>query len=138
LAGVLLLGGIALAGCKREAPEQALRDTIAAMQAAAEARDTDALFEPIAEDFAASEGMDRQAFRRYVTVMSLRNARVSVSLGPIDVKLFGDRATADFTAAVSGGAGLLPENAQVYDVSTGWRLADGEWRLISAKWTPKL
>lgn len=127
-----------LGGCAREAPEQALRDTIAAMQAAAEARDTDALFEPIAEDFAASEGMDRQGFRRYVTVMSLRNARVSVSLGPIDVKLFGDRATADFTAAVSGGAGLLPENAQVYDVSTGWRMADGEWQLISAKWTPKL
>src|SRR5688572_29200772 len=43
-AGALLLAVVALAGCKREAPEQALRDTIAAMQAAAEARDTDALF----------------------------------------------------------------------------------------------
>ena len=28
--------------------------------------------------------------------------------------------------------------AQVYDVDTGWRLEDGEWRLITAKWTPRL
>ena len=128
----------ALPGCHREPPEQALRKTIAGMQAAAEAGDTDTLFAPIADDFAGSEGMDRQAFRRYVTLMRLRNARVTVTLGPIDVKLIGDRATAGFTAALSGGAGFLPSNAQVFDVSTGWRLEGRDWKLISARWTPKL
>ena len=128
----------ALPGCKHEPPEQALRNTIATMQAAAESGDTDALFGPIAQDFSGSEVMDRQAFRRYVTLMRLRNARVSVTLGPIDVKLLGDRATADFSAAISGGAGLLPENAQVYEVQTGWRMDGGKWALISARWQPKL
>ncbi|MEO6104050.1 MAG: nuclear transport factor 2 family protein [Pseudoxanthomonas sp.] len=123
-----------LAGCRHEPPEQALRKTIATMQSAAEAGDTDALFAPIADDFSGSEAMDRQAFRRYVTVLRLRNAKVSVTLGPIDVKLFGDRASADFTAALSGGAGLLPERARVYWVSTGWRLEGSEWKLISARW----
>jgi hypothetical protein len=127
-----------LAGCRREPPEQALRATIASMQAAAEAGDTDALFKPIAEDFSGSEGMDRQAFRRYVMVMRLRNAQVTVALGPIDARLIGDRATARFTAAISGGAGFLPERAQVYQVDTGWRLEGGDWKLISAKWAPKL
>jgi hypothetical protein len=33
---------------------------------------------------------------------------------------------------------LLPSRVQVYDVDTGWRLDDGEWKLISAKWKPQL
>jgi hypothetical protein len=127
------------AGCSREPPEAALRATIASMQLAAEEHDTDALFEPIAEDFAGSEGMDRTAFRRYVTLVGMRHKALGVSLGPLDVKLYGDRATVRFTAAVTGGAGgLLPQQAQVYDVDTGWRLEDGDWKLISAKWTEKL
>lgn len=125
-------------GCRHEPPEQALRTTIVSMQAAAEARDIDELFEPIAEDFAGSEGMDRQAFRRYVTLVSMRNQKIGVRLGPIDVALFGDRATAKFTAAVSGGAGWLPEQAEIYQVETGWRLEGGEWRLISAQWKPAM
>ena len=127
-----------LAGCRHEAPEQALRRTIDGMVAAAEAHDTDALFEPIAEDFAGSEGMDRTEFRRYVTVMSLRQKSVGVQLGPLDVKMFGDRASVSFTAALTGGPGWLPDRAQVYDVDTGWRLENGDWKLISAKWKPKL
>jgi hypothetical protein len=134
LAGVAMLAS----GCRHEPPEQALRKTIDGMVAAAEAHDTDAIFEPIAEDFSGSEGMDRTEFRRYVTVMSLRQKSVGVSLGPLDVKMFDDRATVAFTAALTGGPGWLPDQAQVYDVETGWRLDDGDWKLISAKWKPKL
>ena len=126
------------AACQKTPPEQALRETIAKMQAAGEARDVDALFEPIAEDFAGSEGMDRQAFRRYVTLMSLRSQNVGVTLGPVEVKLYGDRANAKFTAAITGGPGFLPNQAQVYDIETGWRLAGDDWQLISARWNEKL
>ncbi len=135
---LLLVAMAFVAGCHRDPPERALRNTIAAMQAAAEANDSTALFAPIAEDFAGSEGMDRQAFRRYVTLLGLRNARVGVSLGPIEVKLFGDRASARFTVALTGGAGLLPERAQVYNVDSGWRMDGGKWKLISARWEARL
>ena len=64
--------------------------------------------------------------------------RVARELGPLDVKLFDQRATVTFTAALSGGEGLLPDRVQVYDVDTGWRLDGGEWKLISAKWKPQL
>jgi len=128
-----------LIGCSHEAPETALRNTIASMQKAAETHDTDALFEPIAEDFSGSEGMDRKAFQRYVTFVGMRHKSVGVSLGPLDVKMFGDRATVKFTAAITGGAGgLLPEQAQVYDIDTGWRLEGNDWKLISAHWKPQL
>ena len=132
---VLALG---LSACRREPPEQALRNTIAAMEAAAEAKDNDALFASIADDFTGSEGMDRQGFRRYVTLAGMRAQSVHANLGPIEVKLFGDRASASFTVALTGGAGLLPDQGQVYEVETGWRLEDSEWKLISAKWSPRL
>jgi hypothetical protein len=129
---------IAITGCRHTAPEQALRDTISRMESAAEKGDADALFDPIASDFAGSEGMDRDAFRRYVLVMGLRRQSVGVQLGPIEVKLFDDRASANFTAALTGGPGWLPDRAQVYDVTTGWRLEDGDWKLISASWEQRL
>ena len=46
------------------------------------------------------------------------------------VGLVGDR--------FSGNSRLLPESGQVYDVRSGWRLRDGEWRMTSIEWTPKL
>ena len=125
-------------GCSRAPTEQALRDTVAAMQAAAEARDSDALVESVSEDFTGPGGMDRDSFRRYLAVIWLRNREVGVSLGPLEVALIGDRATVEFTAAATGGAGWMPERAQVYRVVTGWRIEGGEWRLISARWEPAL
>ncbi|WP_158637184.1 nuclear transport factor 2 family protein [Arenimonas daejeonensis] len=125
-------------GCSREPTEQALRDTIAGMQAAAEARDSDTLVESFSEDFIGPEGMDQDQFRRYLAVIWLRNREVGVNLGPLEVELIGERATVEFTAAATGGEGWMPDRAQVYRVSTGWRIEDGEWRLISARWEPML
>lgn len=123
------------AGCSRTPPEQALRDTIAAMEDAAEARDSGALVEHFAEDFAGPDGMDRERFRRYLAVVWLRNREVGVTLGPLKLELVGsDRARVDFTAAARGGAGWLPERAEVYQVSTGWRLEGEDWKLISVDW----
>ena len=136
----LLLAAVAVlsAGCSREPPEQALRATIAAMQAAAEARDSDALVASVSEDFAGPEGMDRDAFRRYLAVIWLRNREVGVSVGPLELELIGERATVGFTAAATGGEGWMPDRGQVYRVVTGWRMEGGEWRLISARWEPTL
>lgn len=136
----LLLAGLLglVAGCSREPPEQALRDTIAGMQAAAEARDSSALVDTFSEDFIGPEGMDRDQFRRYLAVIWLRNREVGVNLGPLEVELIGERATVRFTAAATGGEGWLPDRAQVYQVRTGWRIEGGEWRLISADWEPAL
>jgi hypothetical protein len=138
LAAGALLALLLLAGCNRTPPEKALRETIAQMQESGEKGDVEALFEPIAEDFAGSEGMDRTSFRRYVTLMRMRQKQVGVTLGPIDVKLIGDRATANFSATITGGPGFLPDQAQIYDIETGWRLEGADWKLISARWKPKL
>ncbi len=127
-----------LPGCSAPAPEAALRDTIAGMQAAVEARDASALAESISEEFVGPEGMDRDQFRRFAAVTWLREKQIGVSLGPLEVALMGQGARVEFTAATTGGAGWLPDSAQVYRVKTGWRLEDGEWRLLTATWEPTL
>lgn len=136
---VALLAVLGIAGCRKTPPEEAIRTAIGQMQAAAEARQVGDILDSVAEDFVGPQGMDRKAFRQYLSLVSLRNEKIAVDLGPMDVALFGDRATASFTAATRGGSGaLLPDRAQVHRVETGWRLDDGEWKLISAKWEPVL
>jgi len=136
---VVLLALLVLCGCKRAAPEEALRRNIAQMQEAVSERDAGALSDGIAPDFIGPNGMGREDAGRLARVVFLRNKHVGVTLGPLDVAMREGGATVKFTAALTGGAGgLLPESGQVYDVTTGWRMADGEWKLVTAEWAPKL
>lgn len=67
----------------------------------------------------------------------LGNQKIGVTMGPVTVELHGDTATARFTALLTGGSGAwLPEQAQTYQVTTGWRLQDGDWQLYHAQWEP--
>ncbi|HMB55818.1 MAG TPA: nuclear transport factor 2 family protein [Arenimonas sp.] len=108
------------------------------MQTAAEKQDIDGVLAPVAEDFSGSDGMDRNTLRHFIAISMLGKRDVGVTLGPLDVKMFGDRATVNFTAATSAGSGPFPEQAQIYQVNTGWRLVGGDWKLISATWEPSL
>lgn len=127
------------AGCAKDDPEQALRANVTGLQAAVDARDAGAIEDRLAEDFVGPEGLDRQGARRMAQLVFLRHQNVSATLGPLDVSMQDDHATVRFTAVLTGGAGgLLPETGQLYDVQTGWRLQYGDWKLTSAKWTPRL
>ena len=129
----------AVAGCARTAPEQALRETMSGLQAAIEARDADAVHELLADDFIGPEGLDREGARRLAHGMFLRYRGVGATIGPLEIRLQDQHATVRFDAVVTGGSGgLLPESGQAYDVETGWRMEDGEWRLVNAQWRQKL
>jgi len=70
----------------------------------------------------------------------LRHKTVSAKLGPVSVELRGSTdAIARFSVLATGSSGgFLPESGQVYQVESGWRLVDGEWKLLNASWTPNL
>lgn len=135
---LLLFLCASLNGCSKPAPEQALRDSIGKMQQAAIEKDAGELFGFFADDFSGTNGMDRDNFRRYVQLIWLQNKDIGVQMGPLDVKLMEDRATVNFTVALSGGQGVLPDRGQIYQVQTGWRQEGEDWRLISATWKPAL
>ncbi len=133
---LLLLCG----ACARSTPEQALRKQIAHLQDALQARDAGRVEDVLSPDFGGPQGLDREGAKRMAAAAFLRYRDVNVKTGPLTVRLQGeDRATVAFDAALAGGDGaLLPQSAQWYQVTTGWRLEDGVWRLVHAQWQPKL
>lgn len=135
----LFLALFALAACDSTTPEERLKATIAQMQADGEAKKVSAVMDSVAEDFG-GEGMDRHQLQQMLTLVALRNADIGVTIGPVDVEVMGERATAKFTLGAAGGAAgrWMPDRAQVYDVTTGWKMVGGEWKLISAQWDEQL
>lgn len=132
---VLLLS----AACSRDDPELALRQTLADMQAALEEHDAAALQQHLADDFIGNDGLDRRGARQMAAAYLLRHRDIGISVGPLQVEMADTHAVVSFTAMLRGGSGrLLPDAARVYDVETGWRLVDGDWKLASARWTPAL
>jgi len=124
-----------VAGCGRGDAEAALREDIAALQAAIEARDAGAMADHLAGDFVGSDGMDRDGARRLAALYFMRHGNVGVTAGPLEVELRGDHATVRTTVVVTGGSGgLLPDTGRVRDVTTGWRREDGDWRMTSLRW----
>ena len=132
---VLLLGA-----CSVSDREQQLRQQIRALQEAIDRRDVGDVEALLADDFVGNEGMDRRGARQLAAAVFLRHREVAARIGPVEVELRGqDDAVARFQVLATGGSGgLLPERGQAYQVETGWRLVDGEWKLINASWTPNL
>lgn len=136
---LVLIAAMAAWGCARAPPEQQLREALTSLQASVEARDASAVEEMLAADFVGPEGLDRAGARRLAQLLFLRHRDIGATLGPPQVTIQQQHATVGFTAALSGGSGaVLPDAVSVYDVRTAWRIEGGQWRLISAQWTPRL
>ncbi len=131
---------VALCACTRTTPEQQLRATVSALQAGIEARDAGAIRDVLADDFFGPEGLDREGAVRMAQVLFLRHRAIGVTIaGPLEVRMQPGHASVGFDVALTGGSGrVLPDAARLYGVETGWRLQDGDWRLTSATWTPRL
>jgi ketosteroid isomerase-like protein len=138
----LLLGGafVLAASCARTPDEQRIRETVAAMQQAMEQRDPRAFMSHVSTDFIGNDAaFDRDALHNLLRAEVLRNDEIGVTLGPIDVELQGDRATAKLTATFTGGSGgLLPERGSVYAITSGWKREGGDWRCFSARWKQEM
>lgn len=132
---ISLLLLVLASACSAPADEAALRAQIDAMALAVEARDADALLASVDDEFGGPEGMDRTGLRRYATLMLLRQQRVGVVIGPVEVQIQGDRASARFDALVTGASRFVPEGLEARRVETVWRRDDDEWRLVSADWS---
>ncbi len=126
---------LGLAACDSTPPEERLRQQFSAMQSAVEEKRAGDFMAGVSEEFAGTGGMDRGALHNLLRVSTLGQASVGVTTGPLDVQVQGNDATVKFSVLLTGGTGrLLPQQAQTYQVTTGWRLEDGEWRVHYADW----
>ncbi|MEA9829581.1 nuclear transport factor 2 family protein [Xanthomonas campestris pv. raphani] len=134
--GLVAFCVLVLAGCAKPGPEQRLRATVEQMRAAIEARDVREAMAPVAEDFVGEHGMDAAGARRLLQLQLLGHQAIGVTFGPVDVQMQGSTATVRFSVLLTGGGGRwLPDQAQHYQVTTGWRLRGSDWELYHAQWT---
>lgn len=125
------------AACARTSDETRIRDAIAAMRDAAEARHADALLDHVANDFTGQDGqLDRSALARLVKLEFLRSDGIGVALGPISLEIDGDRATARFDMTLTDRSRRwLPGGGATYAVVSGWRREGRDWACYNATWS---
>ena len=133
-AGFLTCLLLLLFACSGDNPEDLLRRQIASMETAVEARKPADFLQYVTEDFSGENGqLDRQQLRGVLASQLVGNQSVSVTLGPPEIKVTGDRATVKVSALVLGGR-FLPERGQTLAIESAWILEGGEWRCYAATW----
>ncbi|MEM7705715.1 MAG: nuclear transport factor 2 family protein [Pseudomonadota bacterium] len=133
---VALAAALLLAGCERAPAEQRLRDTINAMQEAAENGDRGAFMERVDSNFGGQRGQfDRRSLDGILRMQMMTHQNIGSTITDLDLTLMDQRATTTMKVLLTGGPrAWLPENAELLEVTAGWVDTDDGWRLISADW----
>jgi hypothetical protein len=132
---LLALCVMALSGCHRTPDETQVREAIAAVAHAAEAGSAGAAVAPLSDDFDGNAGeLDGRSLANMIRLVTLRGDHVGVTLGPIAIEHRGERMLASFTATLTSGGKLLPDQLGVYQVESAWRKEGCKWRCYTASW----
>ncbi|MDX1569111.1 MAG: hypothetical protein R3200_01410 [Xanthomonadales bacterium] len=139
---ILLTVCAGLVSCSDDrSPEAQLRDTIDAMELAAEEGRRSDFMDHVAPDFSGQRGrLNHQELADLLRVQILVHSRVHAVVSNLEVELVGSRARASMHALLTGGPkAWLPDAGRVFKIETGWKLdEEGDWILISADWEPVL
>lgn len=126
-----------LPACGGAGPEAEIRENIASMQEAVEARESGAAVEYLAEHFSGPHGAGKQDVRRLLLAHFLQHRKINVTITRLDISVNEYNpvtAQMEAVAIVTGADGLLPRNGEILNISGDWELHDGEWLLVGARW----
>lgn len=133
----LLLIFALLAGCGRDDPQAALEAAVQQLQEQLEAKQNRAVLAQLHPQFAAQRQYDRDWAKRSMTLLFLRHQNVRVIALSKDSRIdpsYPEKGHTDARVALTGGAGLIPEQAAHYRVQLEWWRDDGEWKLARLNW----
>ena len=116
--------------------EQQIIATLRNMEYAAEEGQHLNFMSHIADTFKGRQGsMDRREFHRFMILQINQHRRLQAQFFPIYVtEINEESASASFKLLVTGGAGLVPDSGQLYQVETQWLRNGGDWLLTGADW----
>jgi hypothetical protein len=141
----LVIAAILVLACSAEppSPEDAVRETLAAIESAAGERDAGAIGEHVSEAYRDARGNDKRAVLALATLHLMRNQAVYTLSRVASLELVTpDRAEARVYAALAGQpipdpAALLTLRADLYRFDVVLREEQpGVWRVDSASWRP--
>ena len=133
---VLIVLALLQAACSKTPDEQQIREALSEMESAVQNRQTQPVLKHLSSDFRGPHDMTVRQVRQLMAAHYFRNQNINVVLAGLRIEINGINATVRFNAAITGGAGMLPERLQYYDIDTRWRKLDGDWRVIRADWVP--
>lgn len=113
-----------------------INNAIEAMARGVEEGEPEPFLERVADDFTGDGGRwDRQRVRQYILARTLQSGeRPDIDLDETSIELLGDRARATVEVRISNADRWLPQRGARYRFDTGWRVDDGQWRIIRADW----
>jgi hypothetical protein len=133
-----LLACLALmAGCGGEpSVEDQVRAAIAQMEELGEEGDRSGFLDMLTDDYQGQDGRyNKDEFGKFLMLQWSQHRRIRAQLFPVTVTELGPNlATASFRVLLTGGAGLLPETGQLYEVETRWLREGSDWQLWQAQW----
>jgi hypothetical protein len=134
-----MLAALLLPGCgEKLSVEQQIIATLRNMEYAAEEGQHLEFMSYVTDSFGGQQGsMGRREFHRFMIFQINQNRRLQAQFFPIYVQeISEEKASAHFRILVTGGAGLLPERGQLFEVETQWLRDGGDWDLSRADWEP--
>ena len=132
-----MLATLLLAACgEKLTVEQQIIATLRNMEYAAEEGQHLDFMSYVSDSFGAQQdSMDRREFHRFMIFQINQNRRLQAQFFPIFVDETGEQAaSAHFRLLVTGGAGLLPDRGQLFEVETHWLRDGSDWLLNQAEW----
>ena len=138
--GLLVLSSVlTTTSCSTGDPEAEIRATLAAAQAAAEARDLGFFRDFVGSGYRDARGNDREQLLNTLRGLFIAHQRIEIVSRIDEIRLEGaDAARAVVHAGLAGrrgGESLLGGlDADLYRFEAELIEVDGEWRMIGAKW----
>lgn len=135
----LILLVTSLSACRRPSDEAQVQAAIEMAGQAVEAGTTSAVVTPLSNDFDGNGGeMDRRSLGNLVRLFALRGEHIGVALGPVTIEHHGSRMVASFTASLTSGGRVLPDQLGLYRIESAWRKESSSWRCYTASWKRSL
>lgn len=138
---LLLLTCLLLNGCADDegTPEQQVRKTLDAIELASEERSMSDLMDFVAEDYSDHQGNDKNAIRRVMQLLFLRNQSINIFSLVRSIDITNDVAAVELSAAMAArGVDLSLETnrlkADTHRFSILLKQTEGDWLIQSVSW----
>ena len=141
---LLVSVALLLTACSEPVDDEVrIRQRVAEMVNAAEARELGDVLEPVHDDFLGNKRIRRVNLKGLVLLHFRRNKNIHVYVNDLEVVLKGDEADvreAKVTCNVVmvGRNQTLPEHARVLQVTSVWKKIEDDWFVVSASWKDPL
>ncbi|MGD8783872.1 MAG: hypothetical protein PVG75_05520 [Thioalkalispiraceae bacterium] len=135
-----LLLPIVLAGCGTEPvdDEARIRQRVADMVNATEAKELGEVMAPVAEEFLGNQRIRKTNLKGLVLLHFRRHKNLHVFVNDLEVILEAEQARVTCNVVLAGRNQTLPERARVLNLTSNWEKRDDDWFVVSAQWKDPL